>query len=98
MLLESGERSRRYCFCAPRVLGSSLGPGAQDRLLSDRTSSPSPTTFSRGLSLGPGGDGPSILVQGGCPGGRVRFEGSKCPLKNIKVISQTHDDGSIGKG
>lgn len=43
-----------------------------------------------GLSLGPAGDSPSVLVQGGCSGGRVWFGGSKCPLKEIKVVSQIH--------
>ena len=50
-----------------------------------------------GLSLGPGGESPSVLVQGGYSGGRVWFGGSKCPLKEIKVISQIHEDGSLSR-
>ena len=39
-----------------------------------------------GLSLGPGGDGPSVLVQRRYSGGRVWFGGSKCPLKDIRLF------------
>ena len=50
-----------------------------------------------GLSLGTRGESLSFLEQGGCSGGRVWFGGSKCPLKDIRVISQIHEDGSLSK-
>ena len=50
-----------------------------------------------GLSLSTRGESLSFLEQGGCSGGRVWFGGSKCPLKDIRVISQIHEDGSLSK-
>lgn len=84
-------------FCAPRALGSSSGPGTQDRLLSDRISPPSLTTFPRGAQLG------SCRRQSISSSARRVFWGqslvwgSKCPLKEIKVVSQIHEDGSLSR-
>ena len=85
------QHQKTFWFFAPKVLVSSWGPAAQDRFQSERILPPFLTTFSRGgLHLGTRGESLSFLEQGGCSGGRVWFGGSKCPLKNIKVISQIH--------
>lgn len=99
-VLATGSNSKGvfWFFAAPRVLGSSLQPGAQGRLLNDRTSSPSLTTFSCEAQLRSWrGQSPSSSTRRALRG-RVWFGGSKCHLKDIKATFQNHDDRSLGEG
>lgn len=97
------QQQRFFCFALlyfvlPRVLGSSLWPGAQDKLLNDRTSSPSLTTFSSGTQLGPWREQfPSSRTRRTFKGQSL-VGGSKCLLKDIKVHFQNRDDSSLGAG